>query len=726
MKRCHVTILLVAVVGAVAACGKDDKGDNKGGCKGGCGPKALKVTANLNGAAGLLVLDSNPSSAGLALAEQHNLTAARLGLADVPQFGLYGGPEFALAEGGSNQATDGGLKKVNSGGEVSSAISSEADENSGGQGLPAIRTIAVSKATREVYLHFERAFMYKNPKKAKGVDPWSMSSGYQCQIFRVRGGSIDILKGQAPSANNLECLDSTHFIDSWQAQRNSVFQFDDAGNLYYPGSIPEAGGKMVVYRRDYATGAITEMINSNIQVQDFLVTNGGGIFYTGTSGNNKGGGSGGFFRYVSAGGNLIEIARNWWNFIFEPLNVLGKDQAIFFGPDPRVATTASWNTAGLFKFDPEGGSSMADRTTPVLTPASDIWQWVNVDTATDRVDNPRWDNQNSRERYQWRAELRTRCEDSAGKVFIGGGSQISALRISSDDKTYIVGNVRKMRAGTFSCSLQVRGEHCQVEGVPYISAQYDTSAECTTAGGSWVARGNCNLSISGGSTGWRQASEISTPAACVALYNTSDSGGTVTKAEWNYDGYDYQSVDSPLCTVDNTAQPSNIWSVQMQRYVESGHADSIPSSKYQVNGAGCQQPSSNGGDAWTEELSAVARVETTTQELTLLSKSSEQAINVFPIGTEIFYSAFDTVAGRYQLRKAGADSSLSALVKDNFEVYQLGESPVAGSAFINGLDFSNNSYIFGSLSTSADGNGSFTIETKPGITGAVSTIVVFD
>lgn len=718
------------VVSALAGCGGKG-GDGGGGPQGPMGNMALQVTANLKGAAGLLVVEEGQQGASLMLAH-HNETAKRLGLTSVPELSLADLPALGLADEAASK--DGGLKKVTSAGAVGSVLTTEtnADPNMGmKQQLPAIRTIAISPQ-QEVFLHFERSFQYKDAPP--GVDSWDMKNGYQCQIFKVKGGNLDALTANAPSAENLECLDNQHFIDSWQAQRNSVFQFDAQGNLYYPGSIPNEGGKTVVYKRDRTTGEISEMINSNIQVQDFLVTDGGGMFYTGTTGQNHGGGNGGFFRYIAANGALMEIARNWWNFIFEPFQ---DDKAIFFGPDPRSSTTASWNTACLFEFDPAGGSTVQQRTDEAITCGSDIWRWVNMERPEDLATYPlsqrniqqSADSTTINNWMAYRTEQKTRCE-SEGQVFAGGGSQISAVRRSEDDKTYLVGNVRKKRAGTYTCQVQVKGPHCVIEGVPYVDATHDTSGECSALGGTWKDNGRCNLHGDGGA--WWGGVDFATKEECLAtLADATDyNGNNVTRAEWAYENENYSNVASPLCTQAGTTDHPmtlQIWQADV-RTVDSDtlSEDQTAKTYYQPEWANCQAPASTGGDSWSEELSALAVVDDTSKTLDLLSSTTEQAINVFVLGTEVFYSSFNTSVGRYQLRKVKTgDIANNYVVKDNFEVYSFGKSPMAGKAFFNGLDFSNNSYVFGTVATTP-ANGSFASEVKQGVTGTVRTIVTID
>jgi hypothetical protein len=218
-----------------------------------------------------------------------------------------------------------------------------------GEYLPRVATMAVSPLG-EIFLHFEHPWSHR--AATPGSDPSDMRNGALCQIFMVKDGG-------------LACVDDQHFIDAWYADRKSVFQFDEAGNLYYPGSLPGGLGKMVVYKRDAATGALGEVINANICVQDFAVTRRGGVFYTGvTDCTGVNGSMRGFFRYVRPDDarGLIEIGHDWLNFVFHAYEGAEEDQALFWGPNPSAAAGSTREC--LFRYDP--AQPLGERVTALL------------------------------------------------------------------------------------------------------------------------------------------------------------------------------------------------------------------------------------------------------------------------------------------------------------------------------------------------------------------------
>lgn len=513
---------------------------------------AITATANLSGAFGLLVID-DAGGAGLTLARRHNDTIDKLSLT-APKFDIrtQGQKTFSLLSpdqdqdgyipitvkneygedvafsftenlivGGLNLTdgeTDGSGSTDNSDqpsaamqkieeatGEVKDALTQDinSEENGGynpNMKLPKLLTIAVSP-TREVYLHFQNPFIYR-PAPAN-EDPWNRANGYQCQIFKIKGGTLDDLLTQEPSKDNLECIDNQHFIDGWRHFANGVFQFDEDGNVYYPGSIPD-GSSMVVYKRSRDGSETSEVINANICVENFLITDSGGLFYSGQTcqQGQGGGGGGGFFRYVSPGENgaIIEIARDWWNFIYDTaVNDQNTDTAVFFGPDPRSSTTASWDSACLFNFDPSKANP-EERISEVITCGNNIWEWmdlrrtVDVEEYGEGFNNYTGTDKNRSPSTAWKKEFKRRCE-TKDEVFAGGGSQISSIKQDSTGDIYVIGNIRKKQEGILRCSVELRGPHCTIDGMPTLannSGTAYTESTCVAAAGTWVNKGNCS------------------------------------------------------------------------------------------------------------------------------------------------------------------------------------------------------------------------------------------
>jgi len=678
------------------SCGKDH--GNKGGGSGpmnggGGGNQALtNVTADFSSAVGLLVVD--PTQSSLRLAGDDSL------------------PNLSLADSGSGSGSnDGSLAKVDSSGDVSSAISDGEDDESDSKNgwcckptLPKISTIAISP-NKEVYLHFEQAFVYKEPDDGDWSKAWQPSSGSMCQIFKVTGGTIDDLITNPPTdTGNLECLDNMHFVDSWQAQRNSVFQFDDASNVYYPGSIPsQGGGKTVVYRRTSA-GQVTEMINSNICVQDFLVAKSGGIFYTGQTGcQNGGNSSGGFFRYVSPTNSVIEIARDWWNFVFEPSVGATGDKAVFFGPDPTSSKTASWDSACLFNFDPNGGTTASQRLTPTITCGSDINSWISMTRTSDVATYGNgYGNGNGNPSAAWIAEFTSRCQ-SSGQVFAGGGSQISSIKQTSTGDVYVIGQIRKKKEGEITCNLSVKGPHCAYKGIPYLSGDttYGTSSLCQNAGGTW--RDDDAWCDNGGNG--------TSLATCVA----SNSG----TGQWRFRDTQYNNIVSSLCgDTTNTAMVASLWNTD----VVATNAAQSPASKYQRGWMNCQVKSTDGSSGsqwnWTDEYKGLAKVNSATKTLTLLSSTDEQAIKLWLVNDQPYFSSFNTAAGKYYLRTY--TNGAATTVASDFEAYNLSASGEDGKLYYDGLDFTTNAYSFGTMLETSP----YTRTIKTGLTGTVKTIVI--
>jgi hypothetical protein len=688
----RVAVLILTAITSIS-CNKGGGGDGGGG---GYNPNGnlIQPQVDVSGALGLLVVDNSSSTSTQSVAAIHNKTAALLGAPLIHPENIHS-TSNELTKQASEDGT-GSLKKTDSSGNVTAAISvpgATSNQQGGPQSLPKISTIAVSPVG-EIFLHFENPFRHKAPDATTTQgNPWS--DGSYCQLFRVKGGTVDALKTTPPTGENLECLDYLHFVNNWQAQRNSVFQFDAEGNVYYPGQIPNSP-KMVVYKWNRATGALTEMINSNICVQDFLVTKLGGLFYTGTSSCNGGGSSGGgFFRYISSAGALTEIARDWWNFIYEPITTGTTDKAVFFGPDPTSASTASWNSACLFNFDPNGGSTTADRTKNVITCGSNIWDWVQMRRTEDIATYGQGYVNNQTASTAYKTEFASRCP-SSGQVFAGGGSQISAIKQDSTGQIYVIGNVRKKNAGTLTCDLEVRGPHCKIGGMP--NTTYATESACTTTGGgAWIDAGRCGNG------------SLATSADCFTGSST-----------WYRDTTWYSGVTTSICTAAGEISAANWWNADSGISFQTAAGPGTHVMKFKINNFNCSPPtSSNNGDQWTSEYRGLAKVNLASKTLSLVSTTTEQAINLWLVNDKVYYSSYDSVSGQYRMNYY--DGSTSNVMASNFEVYHLNTSGLSdGSLYFDGLDFSNNSYTFGTILSAAP----YTKTQRTGLTGTLKTIVI--
>ncbi len=692
----------------IFSCGKDNNGNYNSSSGSYNNNEALKPTANFKGATSLFVVDPSQKN-GVALVETHNkiarkLKAPLLQLADLNLQSTSTDTGTSTGTSTDTSTSDGtnSLQKADANGTVTNALTTttSSTQNQVPPTLPKVLTIAVSPAPyNEIFLHFENAFRFKTPDaNAAPTQGDQRLDGTYCQLFRVKGGDLATLKTTAPTTDNLECLDFNHFIDSWNATRLSVFQFDSSGNAYYPGGIPNSP-KVVIYKWDRTNGNLSEMINSNICVQDFLVMKSGAIFYTGTdSCNGKNNGkAGGFFRYLSSSG-LIEIARNWFNFIYETSSTTTGDQAIFFGPDPTTASTASWNSACLFKFDPAGGSTTAARTSSVITCGDNIWTWIQMNRKQDKSTYGTGFQNGGDASDSYKTEFASRCQ-SSGQIFAGGGSQISAIQQDSKGQVYIIGNVRKKNAGTMTCSVEIRGPHCKnSEGDPDTSRT--TSSDCTNAGGTWVDNGFCQ-SFSGSTT----------PVTSATCFTAS---GT-----WVRNGAPYNGTSSSICTTSGAITQANWWSSDNTKSFQNATSTNTNVMKFRMNNMNCEPPAStSNGDQWTSEYQGLGSVNSTTQTLSLLSGTDEQAINLWVINDVVYYSSFNSTSGHYALRTW--DGTKATTMIDNFETYHLNATSDSTTLYYDGLDFSDNTYNVGTLLAATP----YTRQKNIELTGALKMVVL--
>ncbi len=589
--------LLTTALGALVlvSCGKDNKNNNNGNQEGcvNCGQSGqlhVAATADLNGAYGLLVIDKSQEGQA-SLVDKHNeriskmnLTAPRiepsLNLIEGASYYVKGKPfsfgrkSFGLTEDNQGAA----MQKINkSSGAIEDALTQDQGENNQGQGpqqkLPKLITIGIAP-TKEVYLQFENSFIYKDAPQ--DANPWEQSSGYQCQFFKISGGTLDQLLTQEAAPDNLSCIDNSHFIFGGNNRfSNGIFQFDKSGNIFYPGNIPNGQNTLVFKQARTGTVPPDEVINANIQVSDFLATSLGGVFYTGQTCQNSancGGGGGGFFRYISPGSNgqIIEIARDWYQFIYDTNHAkTGTDQAVFFGPDPLSASTASWESACLFNFDPSKTDPSA-RISALITCGNNIWDWMNLSRSVDvksygyGYNNYTGSNRNNfSPSNSWKGEFKRRCE-TKDQVFAGGGSQISSIKQDSTGKVYVIGNVGKKAEGKVTCSMDFRGPHCTVGGFPVLTdsngADY-TQDTCANNAGTWVNQGNCSNGSSAADS-CLLSDRIWTPGYC-----SNDSYKTKADCEAQTGCSNRYRVDSSSCTTDgyiwhdnaNSASPHLVW-----------------------------------------------------------------------------------------------------------------------------------------------------------------------
>ena len=684
-------LVVIFLTLALLGCGKDDKGGDD--CCDDASDNLVSIKMDLSSSAGLLTTDSTAS------ARMHRKKARYLGIEPNERALAIMERSKASRDSGNDESN---LKKVDSNGDVSSTM--EMQKGRWAPSLPAISSIGISPA-KEAYFQFERNFVYRTTDDSGNScdDPWSASSPCSCQLFKLKSTLSEWADGSAkPEFDNIECVDNEHRIDSWMTS-GAVFQFDSSSNVYFLAGFENAQGT-VLYKvsKEKVDGKFqkTEMINRSICVRDWRVTKNGGLFYVGENcvdGNWSGDGA--FFRYVSPEGTLTEVARNWWDYNFEPIEGASGDQVLFFGPDPDSSEVARWDSACLFKFDPSLASG--SRANQMVTCNQHIWDWLELRRQID-IDTygnyQSWDNPP----FAWRTEFTNRCLNNSD-TFIGSssGSPVKTIVQDSAGKAYIVGDISKKNAGTLKCSVQMTGNHCVLNGIPALRNSSDnyTNSTCVSDGGTWTIKGHC----SGGNY-------ASTPSACTGTWNSDN--------RW-YNDIEYKIYDTDNVTSYETGHICLEEGVNSSSFSAgvSVSSDNDTTMKLKINHLRCDEPSSG----WTTNYKGMAYVDNSTNMLDLLSGTDEQVSEMWLVNDELYYTAY---AQQYRFVKEKTNDNNTSLLT-NFEVYHVGPSPRGGGKILfDGLNFSNNSYTFGDLDPSAnDVKGSIT--TSNGLTGRIRTMVIY-
>lgn len=653
-----LTLIFVGLLGFFLGSCKDKKDDKNDGhgcpdCGPNGGPRPSTLAIDLQSAVGIAVLESDGSS--------------------------------SLNLDGTGDS--GNLIKIDDAGNISSVIkeakpddlTEEEYERMGpAQSIPRVVVIGFSP-TGEIYAIFERAFYYQYVENMEGEEAWSPSSQYTCQIFRLKS-DLNTVKStvvDVGGASNLECVTATHEIPTW-SRESRLMQFDSYGNLYFPARVP-GGSKEIFYKYNPVDKSLAEMVNANINFRDVEVTPTGSIFYTGTTGQN---GGDSFFRYISNSNKLVEVARDWWDFKYgsDKDPTATNERIIFYGPDPSSSSVASWDSACLYRFDP----ALVDSGSPSTKLAkclNNIWDWIEARELTGYNDD--------RPSLSVRTIKKTRCE-SDGQVFIGG-SGISQLQQKSNGEIFIVGELRKKKAGTYQCNVEIKGEHCSS-----VNPTHSTQSICEAAGYVWKDSG-----------GWCDNSNYSTESTC-----------TGASATWNLNAEWYNDVTGNGCISTNTASEENTAS---GIYYRSG---------WSVRNPNCQQPTStSGGDGWTDTIKGLAYVDnasTTDNEKLLALKSEEDEkvtefwiINLAGVET-IFYTSYKNNKHYLSMEQSGTNKVLLT----DYEVYNLSIDPNDSSRLLfDGLKFSTNTYRFGTINPGAS-DVEATITDKQGLTGQIQTLII--
>ena len=653
----------------------------------------VSLKMDLSDSAGLLTTDSSETS------RQHIENARYLGIE--PNAGALRAVGRADALLKSSEKSN--LKKIDSEGKVGSAVESKTGEWA--PSIPIVKSIGISP-NKDVYIQFERNFVYRTTDDNGGScsDPWSASSPCSCQLFKLNSTLTEWTSGTASSEfDNLECIDNEHRLDSWN-QTGGTFQFDSSSNVYFMAGFENAPGT-ILYKisstKVDGKYVKTEMVNKSICIRDWRVTDGGGLFYVGENCiDGQWSGSGAFFRYVSPSGVLVEIARNWWEYTFQPIEGVSGDQVLFFGPDPDSSSVAAWDSTCLFKFDPALASG--SRGTKLVSCNQHIWDWLELKRSEDIAiygNHQRWQTPPA----AWRSEYKNRCLNDSD-TFIGGnsGTPVKSIVQDASGKAYIVGDISKKNAGEYSCSLEIKGNHCVINSIPVLrrnATDNYTNSTCTTDSGTWTRNGWCE----GGNN-------QSTPSTCT---------GT-----WKDYGTWYNNIKYKIANTDNVTT------------YETGHVclevgdnsssfaggltlsdDNVTAMKLKINNFDCSQPS----DGWTTSYKGLAYVNPTTKMLDLKSATTEQVTEMWLIKDSLYYSSY---ASKYLFMK-NVDNSTNTTLLSDLEVYHAGPSPKkSGWVFFDGLDFTNNSYTLGDLNPVAT-DVKASIEKVTGLTGRIKSMVIY-
>ena len=652
----------------------------------------VSLKMDLSDSAGLLTTDSSETS------RQHIENARYLGIE--PNAGALRAVGRADALLKSSEKSN--LKKIDSEGKVGSAVESKTGEWA--PSIPIVKSIGISP-NKDVYIQFERNFVYRTTDDNGGScsDPWSASSPCSCQLFKLNSTLTEWTSGTASSEfDNLECIDNEHRLDSWN-QTGGTFQFDSSSNVYFMAGFENAPGT-ILYKvsstKVDGKYVKTEMVNKSICIRDWRVTDGGGLFYVGENCiDGQWSGSGAFFRYVSPSGVLVEIARNWWEYTFQPIEGVSGDQVLFFGPDPDSSSVAAWDSTCLFKFDPALASG--SRGTKLVSCNQHIWDWLELKRSEDIAiygNHQRWQNPPA----AWRSEYKNRCLNDSD-TFIGGnsGTPVKSIVQDASGKAYIVGDISKKNAGEYSCSLEIKGNHCVINSIPVLrrnATDNYTNSTCTTDGGSWIRNGGC------------RSGNGSTPSACTG---TSKDHGT-----W------YNNIKYKIANTDNvtTYETGHVCSeVGDNNSSFAGDLaisdDNVTTMKLKINNFDCSQPS----NGWTTSYKGLAYVNPTTKMLDLKSSTTEQVTEMWLIKDSLYYSSY---ASKYLFMK-NVDNSTNTTLLSDLEVYHAGPSPKkSGWVFFDGLDFTNNSYTLGDLNPGAT-DVKASIEKVTGLTGRIKSMVIY-
>lgn len=200
--------------------------------------------------------------------------------------------------------------------------------------------------------------------------------------------------------------------------------------------------------------------------------------------------------------------------------------------------------------------------------------------------------------------------------------------------------------------------------------------------GTW----KCNICIDD-NTGHCENSEGMLTGDKTQLACTGTTGNS-----WSTTGECYNDVTTSACTI---TQPAG----------------------WNLNHDWCQDP----GSDWADTYSALSCIEAD-KSIELISSTSETVTNAWVVGDRIIYSSVED--GTYYLKGASFDSNGDVTVSElvsGIEMYEVAFDPTKNvdRILVNGLRFSDNSYVFGHYDFE---NSDFSLDTS--LTGLVETMLI--
>lgn len=216
------------------------------------------------------------------------------------------------------------------------------------------------------------------------------------------------------------------------------------------------------------------------------------------------------------------------------------------------------------------------------------------------------------------------------------------------------------------------------DGTKEVCVVADTEYKRT---GTWM----CNICVNAGSNCENSSGMITgdtTQAACQAT-----TGNT-----WVSTNECYQDVTTSACTI---TQPAG----------------------WDLNNDWCRDPGTN----WSQSYAALSCV-LANKSVEVISSTSETVTNAWVIGNRIIYSS--VADGEYHLKAVDFDGNGTASVSNlvsGTEMYEVADDPTEGvdRLLVNGLRFSDNSYVFGHYDFDTD-----ELSVESSLTGLVEAILI--